>query len=268
MVDFYPIIEKIHLLHRKHEDENLSIEYNAMFNYWQDSRTYNDRQIKISKIEHLSQSANKLINRIQIRLQERSRDLSLERDYSKKIRIAYSIKADCEIYLNTILCFIHSKASLEISSFKADTTLAYYTSFLYDLIWNIYSSIVSYRESYKSLDADSLLYSLALENSDEIYSFTNMIPCLSSLGDLRLRYLSSQKYKQDWVDGLGRRNKIDWRAIDNNELSLAKIFRDLMYKIVSVIELLQRLKDENMEWDSSSESVSQLMALIEQNTNS
>lgn len=263
LVDFHPSIEKIHSLYKRHSDEKLHIEYNTMFNYWQDSRTYNDRQIKISKTEHLSQSANKLINTLQIRLNEKSLNLNREREHRKQIQIAHSIEADCEIYSNALLCFIHSKASLEISSFRSEKTLSSYASFLYDLILNIYLSLISYNEEYQQLNTNSILYSLALDKNPETNSFISVYPHLYKLGDLRLIYLDSKNISTEWIANYGNEKTMRWREIRDEELTLAKIFRDLLYKISQITDLLNQLKDGDVEWDSKSESTSELTALIE-----
>jgi len=95
LMDYSPVIEALHKLHRTASDEGILNKYNAMFNFWQDAKIYTKESLKISKSKELSKQANSLINEIQLKLQKDGRELSVKcRSSLHELReLANSIKS-------------------------------------------------------------------------------------------------------------------------------------------------------------------------------
>jgi hypothetical protein len=70
LVDYSPIIERLHSLHNNQKDEAILSAYNSLYNYWQDAKTYSSESLKISKSEELSKLSISLISELHLRLQK------------------------------------------------------------------------------------------------------------------------------------------------------------------------------------------------------
>lgn len=125
LVDFSPVIEALHSKHDKILEQSIREKYNAIFNYWQESKTYSKIEIKLPKFESLSQFSNELIASLQFKIDETKNKFSHRRMAKPDENIAAIkiIKNDCNAYIDVLLCFIHAKASLEIESFTKDVVL-------------------------------------------------------------------------------------------------------------------------------------------------
>jgi hypothetical protein len=171
------------------------------------------------------------------------------------------IKSDCDIYIDTLLCFIHSKASLEIESFKGDTVLTAYIKFLLDIVKDLYERVTGvgrYDESFYKY--------LAFEKPNELDSYLTLKNGNESTDDFLLRVLKNEN-STDHFDQNHRNIKqiiIQYENFDHNQLSMASTLRDIMYKIQSIDEMLSLLKDGNVKWDNSDEAVKALIGFLDE----
>ena len=128
LIDFYPVIDTIHSLLSKNQDDDTYIKFNSLYSYWNDAKTYKDKQIRVSSFNQLRLSSNYLLNILQKKLKENIYN-GQEYSYQKLEKINNFIEY-VDIYIETILCFIHLKASLDIESFQEnnpyDSTLLQY----------------------------------------------------------------------------------------------------------------------------------------------
>lgn len=258
LVDFAPVIEKLHSLHCKQNDETVRNKYNSIYNYWQDAKTYTRESIKLSKSEQLSCSSNELINELQIRLQEKKDHFY--RSQNNQISIIKALQQDCDMYIDVLLCFIHSKASLEIESFKLDTVLRSYSDFLEELLHELFSRVIK-----SGRDSESFFKYLAFESSGELQTYLDLINPGDTEDQFLLRVIRRNKSSEHWDErfGCGQVVSIDYDNFNRDHVEMARVLRDLLYKIGSISKLLSLLKEQNVEW-SPNENAEQLFALLEQ----
>lgn len=257
LVDYSPVIEALHKLHRTASDEGILNKYNAMFNFWQDAKTYTKESLKISKSEELSKQANSLINELHLKLQKDGRELSLKwRSPPHEWRgFVNSIKMDSDIYIDTLLCFIHSKASLDIDSFKGEVVLSGYGRFLQEFVSDIYSRLL--REGWQQ---DSYLKFIAFEQPEKLQDYLNIEGQGETSDQFLLRILKEQSIYggHDEHEGHYREVSIRFSSFSYEYISIVEVFRDLLYKISSLNAFLEKLRDGSHQWDNSSESVDEL----------
>jgi len=257
LVDYSPVIERLHGIHNKYNDEAILNSYNSLYNFWLDAKTYSKESLKISKSEELSKSSNSLINELQLRLQKKQSAFYSDRD--SQLSILNYIKSDSDIYIDTLLCFIHSKASLEIESFKKDIVISSYADFLHKLVQELFVRVTEvgcYNESF--------FRCLAFEKRDELASYLELTESQESTDEFLLRSLNSERPVEYWDQHQGSMKQviIQYKSFDYNQLNMAQILRDLLYKINSIRKMLELLKSGNVEWDESDEAVMALKKFL------
>lgn len=268
LIDFSPVIEVLHSIHAQFVDQSIIEKYNSVFNYWQESKSYSNMQIRLPKFESLSLLSNELINSLQLKIEKSEVYYGVRRrdgasDNLKKVK---AIQSDCDAYIDVLLCFIHSKASLEIESFKNDVVLGGYCDFLWRAILKIYKNIIEFsdRNNEIRLDDSSLLYYLAFMENQEVNYYTGLLPYFDGIKDLRVKFIygcGNSKFYDDFDEEI---NSIDvkYRNPHLDELKAAKILRDLLYKIMSIAKLVKKLKKGDIEWDSRKYSIEELQQLV------
>jgi len=255
--DYSPVIEKLHGIHNKHNDEAILKSYNSLYNFWLDAKTYSKESLKISKSEELSKTSNSLINELQLRLQKKQRDFYSDRDL--QLSLLNDIKSDGDIYIDTLLCFIHSKASLEIESFKKDMVISSYAEFLHKLVQDLFNRVTGigrYNESFFKY--------LAFEKRDELESYLELKENRESTDEFLLRSLNSERAQEHWDQHHGSMKQviIQYENFDYNQLNMAQTLRDLLHKINSIRKMIELLKAGNVEWDESDDAVMALQKFL------
>jgi hypothetical protein len=268
LVDFSPVIETLHLSHEKSIEQTIREKYNAVFNYWQESKSYSNMQIRLPKFESLSLSSNELINSLQFRIEKSTKKYAHRSspEFSKNTEVIKTIQQDSNTYIDVLLCFIHSKASLEIESFQNDVVLTQYCNYLKDIISRLFNDVVEYStwENNFNLQPSSLLYHLAFNNDAEIDYYTKLLPSFDNSKDLRLALISessrsdSRNHSNEEVTKI----EIKYRKPLLYELETARILRDILYKIDSLSKLLKRLKQGEVDWNPSKDAVEELQQSI------
>ncbi len=259
LVDYSPVIEELHKLHRSDSSEELLIKYNAMYNYWQEAKTYKKESIKISKSEELSKQANFLINELHVRLPQPETEFNTlwMQSLHESLQIAEAIKKYSDIYIDTLLCFIHTKASLDIESFKEDVVLSEYSKFLYDYISSLYHRLLGegrYRNSF--------LKFIAIEQPDKLQQYLDLEEESESSDQFLLQILKSEKPYDNWNEdgGCHRQISIRYDIFDSKFISLVEIFKNLLSKASSIKKFIATLKEGGYEWDDSADVVDALRA--------
>jgi hypothetical protein len=257
LIDFSPVIEKLHHLHCKQNDESIRNKYNSLYNYWQDARTYTKEPIRLSKSEQLSSASNDLINELQTRIQEKSNQFYISQN--DKHTLVNSIKQDSNMYIDILLCFIHSKASLEVESFKFDSVLRSYCDFLEDTIRTLFYSVIE-----QGRDRESFFKYLAFEKKGELQTYLNLVSPTETESQFLLRTIKNSKPTEvyDQIYGYSRVVSFSYDNFNHQYTEMANTLRDLMYKIKSISKLLSLLKEEDIGW-SSNDGAESLLALLE-----
>lgn len=261
LVDYSPVIEELHKLHKLAGSENILKKYNAMFNYWQDAKSYTKESVKILKCDELSQQANRLISELQIELQKSQWELSQKWNapLSEQWGWVNAIKRDSDIYIDTLLCFIHSKASLDIDSFKNEIVLSSYGKFLYDLTYSTYERLLRIGGA-----KDSYLKFIAFEQNEKLQDYLDIEGQGETSDQFLLRVLKEQKTHDvhDEYDGPCLEISFRFGIFSRDYVSLVEVFRDLLFRISSVNAFLEKLREGNHQWDGNSESVDELRESI------
>ncbi|MGR5150128.1 hypothetical protein ACQKP8_26730 [Photobacterium alginatilyticum] len=261
--DFSPVINELHSIHSKYRDESLTAKYNSIVNFWSDANTYSICEVKLQKNVQLAHLANEVINDIQLRIQNKTREVWSARRTDEIQKIVNSITPDCNMYIDTLLCFIHSKASLEISSFKKDTLLMQYCDFLYDSVFSLYRRATNY-DDFNSSYSESLLCYLAFDRPKDIDGYLVLHPELGDINNVKMRFLNDCKSTSEHRERLGYHQSvsINYKQYDNHDFNLCESIKSILYKINSVKKLLIILKNDDVEWNDSSSLKQEIVEFI------
>lgn len=266
LVDYSPVIELLHDLHKSTNEEETRNKYNSLFNYWQEAKSYEDKAYRMQCSSVLSNQANALINRLQQKLQKFKIDGGLTRNFNSNqmngvYQLVCSFRADAEMYIDALLIYMHSKASVEIGSFKRDSVLPQYGIFLEEIILDIYNQLLS-NGDYGGVD--SFLKYLAFEQPWDLKEYLALAGN-ESPDEFRLRMLKEKKPYESYHQDFGYRQEISI-YYDNfwpKMISIIEVLKKLLYKIRSVNELLMTLKAGGVEWDDDVNSVDELQKILQ-----
>lgn len=257
LVDYSPVIQELHRLHKVASSEDILKKYNALFNFWQDAKSYTKEAVKISKAEELSVQANSLINDLHIELQKSEKILSSKwgSRLSEWDDVVNNIKRDSNIYIDTLLCFIHSKASLDIDSFKSDVTLLGYGHFLQEFVNRIYRRLLN-----DGRPQDPFLKFIAFEQPENLQDYLDLEHRKEDSDQYLLRVLKSKTFHNghDEHDGYYREIHIRYPSYPNEFVAIVEVFRDLLHKISSVNAFLAKLKEGGYQWEDGTNFVDEL----------
>jgi len=263
LIDFYPIIDKLYSLHTKKQNDEIYIKFNSLYSYWNDAKTYKDKQTILSSFQQLKSLSNELLNILKIKLEENPFDW--QDDSRQKLEKVNSFIEYSDMYIETILCFIHSKASLEIASFQQDKVLSDYIKYLKQIIVNLYLNAIDNPQNNKPYDSSFLRY-LALKKSNELKNFLKLHGEEYNTSDFQV-YLFKQlelnrHYDRDYQ--ICRNEAIlHYTDYDKNEINTAILLRDTLFKINSITQLLEKLKKGNVEWSSDNNDIKELESFLQ-----
>jgi hypothetical protein len=259
LIDFSDVIEKLYSLHEKQNKTKMIDEYKSLYSYWSDSITYDDKSIKSQKQEKLSSSANDLLTKLKNHISSNDSEFSSESNNIKKLKIVKELADNSNIFIDVLLCFIHSKASIEISSFKLDKTITNYCDFLKQIVKK------SYNNTIRSNCDGSILDYFAFENVSKLEEHLL----------LKEQKISTDSYILNHIKKLNPQDNYDnnhlqmrevlvlYKKFDYNEIQIVDILKDLMYKVKSISLLIEKLKNNGIEWDTDVESKKELISFME-----
>ncbi len=261
--DFSPVINTLYSIHKKYRDEELTNKYSSLINYWADASTYSIKDIKLQKNVQLASFANEMLNLIQSRVNEKTP--SFVRGINEIDKIIRDITPECNMYIDTLLCFIHSKASLEIESFKKDCLLVQYCDFLYYKILELYNSATK-NSDFSTGFSESFLCYLSFNKPEVLNEFLILHPEYSSSEDIKQKYLSQCQPKEIYDEDYGyvQQFGVRYRYYNDSEINTCKSIKAILTKIISIKELLRKLRDEDVVWDDSTDLMNEIQEFINQ----
>ncbi|MFZ6778483.1 hypothetical protein ACO0LD_16795 [Undibacterium sp. Ji83W] len=269
LVDYSPLIEQLHDLHKSYNEKETRDEYNSMFNYWQEAKTYEDKQYRMYCSSVLTTKASDLINKLQQKLQKSQSDGDLTWKLNPyqmhgTHQMVDAFKIDAEMYMDALLIYIHSKASVEINSFKKDTVLSAYGEFLQKLIHEMYVSIVGKGGNNHS---ESFLKYLAFESASDFQQHMALSGGGESRSDFILRIVQEKKPCElnNCEKGYPMEVAIHYDNFWPNLMLIIEMLKELLCKIQSINDLLKLLRAGGVEWDADGTSGDDLKALLKLN---
>jgi len=267
LIDFYPIIDKLYSLHTQKQNDDIYVKFHTLYNYWSDGKTYRKENIILSRSEKLAELSNELLNILKLKLNNNLytwQDASYQKLEKTKNFLEYT-----DMYIETILCFIHSKASLEIESFQHDKVLTDYIEFLRKIINNLYFKALDNPRHDEVYKYDFFKY-LSLKETNELEYFFKLHGDKYSVSEFKI-YLFNQLQINSSYGYTNQRHEneavLSYSYYDEYKIKIAILLRDTLFKIESISKLLEKLKKGNIKWSSENNHIQELESFLDKSIN-
>lgn len=255
--DFAPLLEQLHSLHAEYHEHQIEIAYSTLFYLWRDANTFTDKDFRKARCHNLIERATQFLHELRAPSDATATAIRTAQDENNRYFFSERLEHLGDLYIVGLLCAMHSKASLELSSFKRERALTDHAYHLLHLVQQIYHGRVGYSVQQGSLSKTSVLYSLAMARHDEVDSLLSVLPAEVRATNLRVQYLDinvGAQYQIIGRDGYSRvLPGVIWERVSDWEISALKRVRNLLQKIQRVIAFLKRLKAGDVQWDLDGE---------------
>lgn len=242
VVDFQPVIGAVHELHKKTLDDSRLMALIDLHTTWRDARTYTGADARFSRWEAVIQRASELLAKLKLELNDLpnlgGQDGDVYRDVLK-------FNGLCSAYLESVLYFIHAKASVEVTSFLRESALQEHVAFLRERLSEMYSKFAR-----RCGNWEGFLVHLAIYYPNEAASFYILEPNPTTVEKVMRDYIKrvidesygSYGYSDEMTVQFTYRKQSDW-IVD-----AGRLLRDSMHASDDIKRLLEALKKGEAGW--------------------
>lgn len=252
MMDYSPIIDTLYKLHQGTGNIAQLSDYRNLYNYWREAKSFRKELVRMAKAEEICRMSSSLITKLQIGINGRSTSF-YNKDMNQAQAIAHELRTDCNMYVDALLYYIHSKASLEIESFTRDSVVAEHGKLLERIIRDTYKNLIAWGSR-----GDNFLTYMVFERPDDAVHFLALEGKDISIDNYKLNVISdtqSRPVYDDFFQEHQNNISINYTSFNDQFINIALIFRDLLSKAESINNLIERLRVGDVHWDDSEESI-------------
>lgn len=248
MVDYSPVIDILYELHKNSGDTKLLADYTNLNNYWREAKSFKRESVRMTKAEEISRMSSGLIAKLQTEINRKGRSFyNITIDQAQTI--VSEITSECNIYIDTLLYYIHSKATLEIESFTRDNVIAEHGNFVYGYINKKYKELLNWGS-----DGDDFLTYVVFERPDDAVHFLELTEGEATVESHKLKVIDRSKPEKQWSDfnqGYEMVASIKYPLFSDQYVNILTKLRDLLFKSRSINLLIERLRSGEIEWDEA-----------------
>lgn len=252
LLDYSPLIEALHGLIGQMRNDDIHVDYNDLYTYWAESKSYSAEAVKISRAGDTCKQANSLLSKVRFKFQGVQVWKLGQMNSFNRLEFVRSLKGYCNTYINALLFYVYAKASIEVASFKNDTVLQRYSNELKDFIWDVYEAV-------RGPDSDDLIRYMVFRRPDDAPDFLAIESVDLSPSQLKLEALErSRPQSTVWNESMCRHeyvHVVSYVNYHDDHVSSLMLLRDLLFKIGSVSQLIEDLSKGGVEWDSTEQAV-------------
>jgi hypothetical protein len=256
--DFSNIIEHFNSLLNntlnQHEDKELLIQKNTIFNFWQRFKTFTNESTKNDAATKLMYECETTLSLINTRIPDLYSDYYHRTNDSapnyypndKKTKLEKLIK-EIDVSIEILLCNIHVTATVDILSFKNDTILSGHCIDIHTLLLTCIHSEIGY---YNNFHYDSLIYQCCMEDMGIFPDILLKICNINTNAEKIKHEIMKNSVLSDECDEhnneVFRVKKIKWSKACNHKLERTKMLLIVMQKVLALIDLIERLKNNDV----------------------
>jgi hypothetical protein len=202
----------------------------------------------MAKAEELSRMSSALIAKLQIGI-NRERISFYNKNLEQIQELVSKTTSECNIYIDTLLYYIHSKATLEIDSFTRDNVIAEHGKFIDKFVNDKYKELLNWGSR-----GDDFLTYMVFEHPDEAVYFLELAEDAATPESYKLKLIKESKQERVFDNFLQTYQQVisvkyqEFSALYTN---LLIELRNLLYKTKSINHLIDRLRSGEVEWDES-----------------
>lgn len=269
--DFSPVInyihEKLNQNFSLYISDSLKIKHSAIFNNWTRLKSFTNQDLLSKATLNVMTESEETINWIQANLTKLKSSFYCKfgnpNESTEKDGILNSMISETEIFIESMLCNIHSTALIDIASFKNDTVLTMHTSQIMGLFIELLRDQVGINPD-NTLNYKNIVEQCCMENMGIDPDF---LLALSGTGlkkqNIIETIINKSSIQDDFTNTIPLRHRyIYWTRADENNLFRVKKILSTLHKIAAIDNLLEHLKSECVEFKSDKESIIQLESRI------
>jgi len=255
LFNFSPIIEGIHKTLQSHQKEKIENLYSTFYNFWKDARTHSPEIIEKHKSYYLSSKSIELITECDLQLKHITSGLIPRQLEGLQPNSSIDeVEKYFKFFTIAILCFIHTKASIEISSFKNDEIITKYCIDTHNTLIEIIKNLTRPARTNEAIldllrTGDIEIAELLLKNENPPTSIHQFM-------------LESIQVADPYQDNYNYFIAIPHREIDQNTKELMKKILEMKNILDRIIELITKLKENKTTWDENENNILQEEELI------
>ena len=264
MFDMSPIIEFFNKQLSNYEDNEILIKRSTIFNSWQRFKTLTSESIINHQASNLMNDCEEFLNRVHMRFpnlqqnypkNESSYNYTSSNDYQKSRKLE-ELRKEVDIFIEILLCNIHVTAIVDLNSFKNDTILIGHCYAVYRILQDCINFDIDYYSN--DFKWESLIYQCCMEdmgiNPDALLKMCNINKTAQDIKNEVCKTKETRQYFDNYGNSTNHVRSIEWSIACPHKLERTKLLLITMQKVLAVIDLLEKLKSNDVVFNKNNEN--------------
>jgi len=261
--DFTPIIEYYHneLEHKlaQREHKELAVKRATVFNTWMRLKTFTNESLLSQTSSKILHDTEEVLNWIHTRLPELEKNILNANENSQsyineKTEALLRFSDDIEVFIEVLLCNIHTTANIDINSIKSDFIITEHCNSIRNLILKLLIRETDYYNG--EFGWNSIIKNACMEDIGvNPEAIIHLLESEESVQSIKNSILSTAAYEDEW-DGnrQSRKYSVSWPKANPNSVERVKVLARLLENINSVLGVIEKLKLSDISYNQNSES--------------
>ena len=264
VLDFTPIIKYYHneieqkLAQREHKE--LVVKRATVFNTWTRLKTYTSESLLFQASSQVLNNTEEVLNWIHTRLPALENNFFRANDNinsykNEKTEALLIFSDDIDVFIEMLLCNIHTTANIDINSIKSDSIITGHCNSIRDRIVNLLARETNYHN--RNFRWDSIIKNACMENIGfNPEAILHLLDSEETIQNIKNSILSTATYEDYW-DGnhQSRKYSVSWPKANSHSVDRVKILARLLENINSVLCLMEKLKSPDISYNENQESI-------------
>ncbi|MGP4952426.1 hypothetical protein ACTXGO_09640 [Psychrobacter sp. T6-1] len=265
--DFAPVIQHFHdeleIKLAKRENQDLAIKRATVFNTWLRLKSTTNETLLCQSSVQVMRDSEEVLNWIHTRIPELEKcyyraDSSNDQKFlSDKTQALIKLSDDIEVFIEILLCNIHTTAKVDIESFKSDVVITEHCKLIQKLVFKALCSELAYFNG--KFNCTSLIYACCMEdlgiNLEALIGLLD--PQDVNAESIRNSVLSTAVIEDVYDHSTCmRRRSVSWPKANHHNLERVKLLSKLLERINLLLILIEKLKSVEVSFNNDFESQS------------
>ncbi len=266
LFDFSSTVNHFHNLIDKNlsarENKELLIKRNTVFNTWTRLKSQTNESLLCQTASLIIKDSEEVLNWIYTRLPDLEKAYNHAYPTNRKNEALLRLADEVDVFIEILLCNIHTTAKIDIKSFKFDCILTQHSISIRDFLLNLLQREVKFYQG--RFSDNSLIYQCCMENlninPEVLLSQLNSEKSKIDLMNEIINKATLETHRDKWSNI--RQYTISWHEADPEEIKRTKTLSQLLQKVEAIISLLEQLKTFDISFDESSNDKEEFEAHI------
>lgn len=276
VTDFRSILEyfykELDIKFKQLECRELKIKIKTIYDSWEELQSIKKTSFYEQKASMIQNDCKTAINWLFLRIgdfEAEYKSLNFRKEYNiqqqKKLKLEKDFSNDIDSFIQILLCYIHTMCKMDIKYFKTDTLLSSYCSEIKLVIVNLLKEEVGYHSNYFRNDSPIYYYCFNSKNDIDVELLLNQVSHNQKISEIITDKLTpiivdSQNSQKMEID-------FSWIVPGLEQTKRVRILSEYLQKIDNTIDLLNKLKDDNIQYNNDINLELNIKQYIENKTN-